>query len=187
MTGLQGKHLLYLASMTNPNTPHTDVILIKFSKSYGLALHNYCYSTGHAPELMAFERLPGGWIGIAMKYFPSAERILESKNLARYGETWLKQINHIVTAFHGQGYVHGDLRPPNFIVNGETLLLVDFDWGGKEMEATFPDAQLHPIIRTNRDERQITKERDDMVSKDTQHQIRLRLKELVPVQQSSQP
>ena len=48
MTGLQGDHLLYLASTTNPNTPDTDVILIKFSKSYSLDLHSYCNSIGHA-------------------------------------------------------------------------------------------------------------------------------------------
>jgi serine/threonine protein kinase len=174
MTGLEGKRFLYLASTTDPNP---QVILVKFSRQYSKDLHQFCTSVNHAPELLAFEVLPGGWFGIGMEYFPSAERILESKNLANHGEKWLADIGNIVTAIHTQGYVHGDLRPPNFIVDGETLLLVDFDWGGNEKDATFPQAQLHPILRDNRWEIHITKERDTKVMEYTKGEIRKKLEE----------
>jgi serine/threonine protein kinase len=153
------------------------VILLKFSRQYSKDLHQFCTSIKHAPELLGFEMLPGGWFGVAMEYLPSAERILESKNLANHGEKWLEDIDNVVTAFHAQGYVHGDLRPPNFIVDGETLLLVDFDWGGMEMEATFPQARLHPILRKSRLEMKITKECDRRVMEYTKDEIRKKLEE----------
>jgi len=174
MTGLEGKHLLYLAWTTDLNP---QLILLKFSRQYGKELHQFCTSITHAPELLACERLPGGWFGIAMEYLPSAERILESTSLADHGEKWLEDLDNVVTKFHAQGYVHGDLRPPNFIVDGERLLLIDFDWGGKDNEATFPQARLNPILRESRLETHITKERDKKVLEYTKGEIRKRLEE----------
>jgi tRNA A-37 threonylcarbamoyl transferase component Bud32 len=46
-------------------------------------------------------------------------------------------MDEIVETLHEHGYVHGDLRVPNFIVDGERLCLVDFDWG--EL-AEYPDS-----------------------------------------------
>ena len=171
-TGLKGKHLLYIASTTDPNPKQ---ILVKFTRGYSTHLHQICHSIGHAPELFAFEKLPGGWYGIAMEYFPLARRILESQSLSDHGEKWLKDIDNLVTKFHAQDYVHGDLRPPNFIVDGETLVLVDFDWGGKETEAKFPQARLHSILRGSRSETRITKENDQRVVEYTKNEIRRKL------------
>jgi serine/threonine protein kinase len=97
-----------------------------------------------------------------MEYLPSesANRILESISVHIHGEGWVKDINKVVTAFHSQGYVHGDLRPPNFVVNHNKLYVIDFDWGGKEGEVEFPDENLNPVVRRGRWERLITKEND---------------------------
>jgi serine/threonine protein kinase len=168
VTGLKGNHLLYLASTTDPKP---QVIVLKFSRQYGVGLHQFCASMGHAPELLAFEKLPGGWYGIAMEYLPSAERLLESRSLADYGEKWLKDLDNIVSKFHAQGYVHGDLRPPNIIVDGETLMLIDFDWGGKDADATFPQIRLNPILRDHRWESP-TKKRDSIVLEHTKREMR---------------
>jgi serine/threonine protein kinase len=167
-TGLEGKRLLYLAT-TDHNRKQ---ILLKFSERYSKDLHMFCASIGFAPELLAFERLPGGWFGAAMEYFPSADRVLESEHLRDHGEKWLKGIDNVVKQFHAHGYVHGDLRPPNFIVNGDKLFLVDFDWGGKEEGATFPRKRLHPILRDGRWDMRITKEHDKRVVEYTKRHIR---------------
>ena len=76
----------------------------------------------YTPQLLALDEFPGGWFGIAMEYFPMAVRIDESPSLIEHGETWLKQIDEIVKTLHDHGYVHGDLRVPNFIVDKERLL-----------------------------------------------------------------
>lgn len=52
-------------------------------------------------------------------------------------------------------------RPPNFIVDGERLLSIDFDWGGKEQEAKFPDAELLSVLRNGRDDIFITRSHDE--------------------------
>jgi hypothetical protein len=168
-TGLGGQRLLYLAT-TDRNQ---EQILLKFSRWYGKELHEFCASIGYAPELLGFERLPGGWFGVAMRYFPSAVRILDSPKslLCDYGEIWLKDIDNVVNQFHAQGYVHGDLRPPNFIVNGNKLLLVDFDWGGNEGDATFPRKQLHTILRDSRSDTRITKGDDKRTMEYTKRHI----------------
>lgn len=99
-TGLKGKHLLYLAKTPDPDP---QVILVKFARQYSKDLHQFCASIGHAPQLLAFETLPGGWFGIAMEYFPLARRIIDSDNVATYGPKWLKNIDDIVSKFHSQG------------------------------------------------------------------------------------
>ena len=80
-------------------------------------------------------------------------------------------MDKMVAAIHGAGYVHGDLRPPNFVVDGKKLLLIDFDWGGKEGDATFPDIELQRIIRIDRNDTMITKAHDDRVLAHTKAEL----------------
>ena len=138
---------VYVAGVVNADS---KPILVKFSKKYSKELHEFCSMRHFAPQLLAFEEFPGGWLGIAMEYFPTAVRVDESPSLIKHGETWLKQIDEIVSTLHEHGYVHGDLRAPNFIADEERLLLIDFDWGGKEGLATFPDTELIPMLRAHR-------------------------------------
>jgi serine/threonine protein kinase len=137
---------LYVANDTEKHTQ----ILVKFTKRYSKELHEFCVSQGFAPRLLAFEELPGGWLGVAMEFLSSAFRVADSPSLVEQGERWLKRMDEIVETLHEHGYVHGDLRAPNFIVDGEKLCLVDFDWGGKEGQVKFPDVELHPILGDNR-------------------------------------
>ena len=53
-----------------------------------------------------------------MEYLISACRTVESPALVNHGEAWLKKMDEVVKMLHQHGYVHGDLRPPNFIVDG---------------------------------------------------------------------
>ena len=45
---------------------------------------------------------------------------------------WKKDIKSLVDGFNERGWVHGDLRPANFVFTEypPKMLLVDFDWGG---------------------------------------------------------
>jgi tRNA A-37 threonylcarbamoyl transferase component Bud32 len=70
----------------------------------------------------------------------------QSRLLYEHGESWPKEMDCVVEKFHANGFVHGDLRLPNIIVCGDKLYLVNFDWGGKEGDATLPDVRLCPIF-----------------------------------------
>lgn len=41
----------------------------------------------------------------------------------------------LVKSLHAENLVHGDLRYPNIICNGEKVMIVDFDWAGREGES----------------------------------------------------
>ena len=42
----------------------------------------------------------------------------------------------LVKLFHDQGWAHGDLRDANILCDGEKLILVDFNYGGKAEEVS---------------------------------------------------
>ena len=41
------------------------------------------------------------------------------------------------------GYVHDDLHHPNILVADNKVILIDFDWGGREEEVFYPHGQLN--------------------------------------------
>ena len=45
--------------------------------------------------------------------------------------------------FHKDNLVRGDLRDANIICKGDSVMLVDFDWGGKDGEASYPTPNLN--------------------------------------------
>lgn len=57
--------------------------------------------------------------------------------------TQLRQIvTRLVTSFHAQDLVHGDIRDSNLLVRFKDgkleMKLIDFDWGGSEGEVRYP-------------------------------------------------
>lgn len=123
----QPNSLLYNAKM-----PDKQPVLIKSTRRYSIELHHFCAKLGRAPQIFAFERLPGGWFGVAMEYIESGIPITCSTLLAAHRDRWTKELQHLVENFHSRGR---DLRDPNILCNGESVMLVDFDWGGKDGEA----------------------------------------------------
>ena len=151
--------------------PKPEKIVVKFTRKYGKELHEFCADQNYSPKLLAYERLPGDWIGVAMEFVASACHFFESKFIQECGRRWLEEMDKMVAAIHGAGYVHGDLRPPNFVVDGKKLLLIDFDWGGNEGDAMFPDIELQRIIRIDRNDTMITKEHDQRVLMHTKAEL----------------
>ncbi|RXW23259.1 hypothetical protein EST38_g2597 [Candolleomyces aberdarensis] len=84
---LRDDYQLFYATLTsgiNDDQPATaKEILVKFSQTYSIELHDYCYEQGHAPRVYGFERLPGGWFGIAMEY----QGILFARPIASQGRS----------------------------------------------------------------------------------------------------
>ena len=67
-----------------------------------------------------------------------------------------------MTNFHAKNLVHGDLRDENLICKGDSVMLIDFDWGGEVGEASYPPLDLSPELLEDRasDDLRITKDDD---------------------------
>ncbi|KAH9000546.1 hypothetical protein EDB86DRAFT_518108 [Lactarius hatsudake] len=108
-----------------------ELILIKFAQRYSIDLHHFCAKAGHAPSILGYERFPGGWFGVAMEYVEPDTSIMKSTHRVR----WKQELENLMKSFHAENLVHGDLRDTNIICRGDSVILVDFDWGGKVGEA----------------------------------------------------
>ncbi|KIM86156.1 hypothetical protein PILCRDRAFT_65550, partial [Piloderma croceum F 1598] len=53
----QPYRLLYVTEMPGADK---QLVLIKFARRYSIELHEFCANSGHAPPILAFERLLGG-------------------------------------------------------------------------------------------------------------------------------
>lgn len=129
-------------------------ICIKFVTRYSAGAHRFCASKGHAPELIAFEKLPGGWYMVVMDALDIADGYIAPKSNAyqcfkhRDRIPDLKKLEEAVTALikdlHDGGYVHGDLRDVNLFVREDgpdratNFMLLDFDWAGEVHKTYYP-------------------------------------------------
>ncbi|KAF8224895.1 hypothetical protein L208DRAFT_1380904 [Tricholoma matsutake] len=123
----QNNRLLYVAEM-----PDKQLVLIKFVQWYSIELHDFCAKSGHAPRILAFERLPGGWYAVAMEYIESGIPITHSTLLLAHRDRWTEELQRLMDCFHVEGLVHGDLRAANILCKEDSMRLIDFDWGGKD-------------------------------------------------------
>ncbi|KAH9077692.1 hypothetical protein EDB83DRAFT_2548709 [Lactarius deliciosus] len=123
-----------------------ELILIKFVRRYSIDLHHFCAKAGHAPSILGYERLPGGWFGVAMEYVKPDTSITESTHRVR----WKQELENLMESFYAKNLVHGDLRDVNIICRGDSVMLLDFDWGGKVGEASYPTLALNPELLDGR-------------------------------------
>ena len=118
--------------------------LVKFVRQYYPELHGICAISGHAPALLAYERLPGGWYGVAMEYRTDAIPITMHDCISEHFERWKTDLQELVARFHDEGFVHGDLRDANILSGDDGCVkLVDFDWGGRDGEVSYPTPRLN--------------------------------------------
>jgi len=155
---------LYRARLDSPISSDKP-IYVKFSQRYSLDLHRFCASRGLAPRILGFQQLSGGWFVVAMEKID----IVNPASITSFPEVekWKTDIRTLVDEFHQKDLVHGDLRLANFVFteneNPRRMLLVDFDWGGKEGEAVFPHELLNPELGVPNDklrDRKIEKKYD---------------------------
>ncbi|KAJ7774980.1 hypothetical protein B0H16DRAFT_1509114 [Mycena metata] len=181
--------LLFLARAGNHR------VLVKFSMTYCPELHTFCYTLGHAPELLGFERLPGGWYVIVMEYLDRESgwgplsSIMDTITRAAQERAY-KEIAEVMKRFHEENWVHGDLRTTNILAlhpdwhsdrpsYSTKLQIIDFDWGGQVGSARWPGFNLTDELRvrssfTSADDLVIRKVDDDAVLKRTFHLKRQR-------------
>ena len=139
-------------------------LVIKFVRTYSPELHMHSAEKGHAPPLRGFGKLQGNFFGVAMDFMGGA-RNLDSNGTLSDQEHWAHQLTELVRSFHDKGFVHGDLRYPNILHVKNKIILLDYDWGGKEGEAMYPFGSLHPDLTEGRTrtDLKITKEDDQRI------------------------
>lgn len=159
---------LYYARLVSPISS-AESIYVKFSQRYSPDLHRFCASRGLAPNILGFQQLSGGWFAIAMEKINTMHPWLITSGIeaATEAKGWRENIEALVDDFHQEDFVHGDLRLANFVFttdeSPQRMLLIDFDWGGKEGEVTFPNEELIEELEVSSRQlrgRKITKEHD---------------------------
>ncbi|KAJ6486913.1 hypothetical protein C8R45DRAFT_930490 [Mycena sanguinolenta] len=110
-------------------------VVVKFTHSYGAAAHEIlaAHKSSYAPALLYCQRHDhvGGLVVVIMDWCPDSP----AKQLTPLAEIRLREA---ISLLHSADLVFGDLRPPNVMLNGDNIAIIDFDWAGKEGEVSYP-------------------------------------------------
>ncbi|KAI0739132.1 hypothetical protein C8Q80DRAFT_232263 [Daedaleopsis nitida] len=134
-----------------PNS--VDSFIIKFTHDYGEDAHRLLAEAGHAPKLY-YCGPPYAAFSDLDVYRPITMVVMEyswrGRALTRgTGVPALtKQIREVVGLLHANDMVHGDLRGQNVLYeeSKNRVMIIDFDWAGKEGEARYPK-DLSPAVK----------------------------------------
>ena len=110
-------------------------VVVKFVNGrYGIEAHRAMAACGSAPEVYAYEAVGRRWTGIVMA-FVEGGTLANCCVDARRGA----QLRAVIGRLHEAGFVFGDFRLGNVLVGADDeLMLCDFDWAGREGDATYP-------------------------------------------------
>jgi len=103
--------------------------------SYGVEVHRFLGTKHLAPALYGYSKVDGVPIAYIMEYL---DPLRES-------------LRNVLNALESRSYVHGDLRPNNFMVGIDEateeieVKVIDFDWAGEAGEVYYP-AERNPSI-----------------------------------------
>jgi len=105
---------------------------------------------GLAPNLRAVVDLPDDWKMVVMDDISAEYERLPPSPDYLFGE----QVQQALSRLHAEGYVHGDVRDVNIMVKKARysekefqIMLVDFDWAGKEGETRYPSNLNRETVR----------------------------------------
>jgi len=128
-------------------------ICIKFVRSYSMDAHAFCASKGHAPTLLGHRDLPGGWLMIVMEQLDSNYIPLHQCSFPTDSAKAMlvDRIQEAIYMVHREGYVHGDLREANIMVNQHhtthKFMIIDWDWSGAIQVARYPMHVNQEVMR----------------------------------------
>ncbi|KAG8899094.1 hypothetical protein FRC01_010673, partial [Tulasnella sp. 417] len=144
---------MFDAQAKRPSDEMSISVKVKFTRQYGQGAHALLAKLNLAPKLHHCERLKDGWMVVVMDSVKGQD--MESAKLRRLPPSAFEDVERAIRALHEEGWVFGDLRPPNIMLymmrdSGgggirKGAMLVDFDWAGKENEQRYPPS-LNPDI-----------------------------------------
>ena len=109
-------------------------VVVKFTYKYGEEGHKLLAEVSQAPKLhhARYEDSVAMWV-VVMDYVQGQEVqdvLTDPVHIA--------SLRAAVTRLHDHGLVFGDLRRPSLLIVEDRVMLVGFDWCGKENEARYP-------------------------------------------------
>jgi hypothetical protein len=88
-----------------------ELILVKFTRRHCPRLHHFCTECGHAPELLGCRTVPGGCHVVVMGL------VMQDHKPAHYAPMhWAQDLTSVAEDYHGEGFVHDNLRGANYVV-----------------------------------------------------------------------
>jgi thiamine kinase-like enzyme len=124
--------------------PNFEECLVKYTWRYSEAAHNYLASHGSAPRIRRCVRISADWTAVIMD--KSTYKVLYGLRLSDVEQEKVRRkVRSVVQTLHQGGFVHGDIRDTNILIDLGSLAsedvaihLIDFDWAGRMGEAKYP-------------------------------------------------
>ncbi|KAG2363360.1 hypothetical protein BDR07DRAFT_1608884 [Suillus spraguei] len=148
------KRLVFFGTLTD--RPAEDAICIKFVRHYCQEVHLRCASSGLAPRLRGFEKLPGGWYMVVMDKLVGYDVLADLPNTEHLPRSVFEPIREQLKKLHAENFVHGDIRDTNILVKKDDrtkFMIIDFDWAGATNVVLYPPYVNYTQIRRPSDAR----------------------------------
>lgn len=116
-------------------------VIVKFTDHYNTGAHRALDEHGLAPRLLGYDELAGGWLMITMERLSKDWIMLENLPQEKR-QPYRKGVEDALDKLHKAGYVHGDVRAANILVQLSSseleVKIIDFDEAGPADKATYP-------------------------------------------------
>jgi hypothetical protein len=148
----------YLAEIIDQSgaTDTRDKVVVKFVMRYGEQVHKFLAEHGRAPTLRYYGPLPKHTlfdrflghtenITLGPHFEPNIMNMvvmdyIQATPRPKLPQNAISQIGKVLTLLHKNGYVFGDLRLPNVLLDAkDEVKFIDFDWCG-EYDRNIDDA-----------------------------------------------
>ena len=152
--GIPSTSSALLASQVPPtiqSVQSVQSVYVKFVDCYGDEVHRFLAGEKEkfAPELRWFGEVPGGAFMVVMDEVEgrTVQDYIDHKDSLSNED--LTALDAALARLHDNHFVHGDLRPPNVVMQlnadgSKTAKLIGFDSAGRYVNAQHPDEQHWP-------------------------------------------
>jgi serine/threonine protein kinase len=130
---------IYIATLDLDDNTNREVI-VKFTARYNEAAHRLLAKAGLAPKLHFCERVVGDLYMIVMDRVGGKSIWQLQEDKSPVPEIVSTKVEEALGLLHEQDIVFGDLRGNNilYVESEKHVVLVDFDWAGKDGESRYP-------------------------------------------------